>query len=333
MSQALQQKKTVLVRSVSPEFHRSAATNSEHGEALRLLDPVSYLAVPLMVRDKIVGGLAMVMTSDSERRFTDLDVQLGDDLGQRCAYAIESARLYREVKRAVRERDAFLAVASHELRTPVTSIKAIAELLIRQIESKKALSPEKLERIAKFLNEQSDRLARLVNQLLDVTQIDLGALKLVLKDTDVAALVRNSVDVAILKHPNVTFNLNASGPIQATVDPIRLEQVIVNLIDNAVRHSPESRRVEIEVSAVDEGKKFRVSVRDFGKGIPEDQRDQLFERFDRATRTEYSSGLGLGLYLCKQIMNMHEGQIRVEFPSDGGTKFVITAPSMKSVAA
>jgi signal transduction histidine kinase len=126
-------------------------------------------------------------------------------------------------------------------------------------------------------------------------------------------------------NPKFSYVINAPRPVTACVDSRLFTQVISNLIENAVKYASEGGRVEIEITLVGTDD-FRVSVRDFGKGMPQSQLRKIFDPFDRVTRSEYSTGLGLGLFICKRILEFHGGSIRVDSPPDGGTRFTITAP-------
>jgi signal transduction histidine kinase len=307
-----------------PQVDPPLPTNSSLQAVLKEIGCRSLMIAPLKIHENIFGFVCLVLTRPG-LGYGESDQAFASELTDRASLMFENASLYRSTQQALRHRDAFLAVASHELRTPVTSVRAVAQLLIQQISLSPDQSTYHIARMAKILDEQSDRLTRLVGQLLDVTQIELGKLKLTRKEVELSNLVQTIAEAARVRYPDFTFNVRTSGPVTAFVDPIRLEQVVVNLVENAIRYAQEGRKIDIEVSETD-AEEFRISVRDYGKGIPEDLRGRLFQRFERAKKDEFSSGLGMGLFISKQIIEMHGGKIRAESAPGGGAKFVITAP-------
>jgi signal transduction histidine kinase len=227
---------------------------------------------------------------------------------------------------AVRLRDEFLGVAAHELKTPVTSLRLHAQLVERLLERPGEVDLARLSRRLGVVNEQSRRLADLVDHLLDVSRIANGRLALDPTETDVAALVADIVERQRALHPSRAFVVTAPPSLKARVDPLRLEQVLTNLLDNAVRYSPDGP-IEVAVARPDP-RRVRIEVRDHGPGVPEGQREHLFERFfpvDGLT-ARTGLGLGLGLYVSRQIVRQHGGELSAEFPRDGGSRFRAELP-------
>ncbi len=292
---------------------------------LALLDPISYLVVPLMTGGVRVGVLVLVTTPISGRRFGKGDVGFVEDLGARCVLTIENSRLYREAREALRERDEFISVASHELRTPITTIRAIAQLLIQGL-------PSEDSRMAHLLEQQTDRLNRLVGQLLDMTRIESGKLRVDVKQVDVPEFLSDIVEATRARVKTHRFVYSPAPRFNAEIDPVRIEQVVVNLLDNAVRYSPKSSRIKIEARSFF-GEEFEIRITDEGRGIPLAQREKIFDRYYRATESYSASGLGLGLYIAKQIIELHGGKIWVEnaSPHGVGTCFVMRVPQIRAV--
>lgn len=226
---------------------------------------------------------------------------------------------------ALRSRDEFLAIAAHELKTPITSLRGYAELIIRRMEQGRISDPLEVRRALETIDRQADRLAGLVNQLLDISQLDQGTLRLNRQMADVVDIVRRVVATVQAGTTRHTLTLHAPASLSAYVDPARLEQVLYNLVDNAIRYSPQGGPVEIDVSLPDQNT-VRIAVRDHGAGIPPEQRPQLFTRFFKAGVRRPAGGLGLGLYLGQRIVALHGGTITAEFPEDGGSRFVVTLP-------
>ena len=275
------------------------------------------------------------MRGFSGRRYAKDDLVLVEELGHRCALAIDNARLHMQAQQALSVRNEFLSVAAHELKTPVTSLRGYAQVLLRHFEQGKQVDPTVLQRALHTVDYQSVKLVRLVAQLLDVSRIEAG--KLVLEPTrvELVGLVRGLVDAARMATGAQTLVLRAPSELFAYVDALRFEQVVVNLLDNAVKYSPAGTQIDVELAAADPAS-VRLSVRDRGMGIPQDRQHRIFDRFYQAHRQEElvgpPAGIGLGLYISRQIVELHGGHIDVEFPTDGGTRFVVALPSGLSEA-
>jgi signal transduction histidine kinase len=208
----------------------------------------------------------------------------------------------------------------------MTSLRASAQLLLRQIDRQGAPDPARLRQMLDIIEVQSERLARLVSQLLDVSRIQSGRLALEPQEVDLVELVNgiaDSVRRTAAPHPIV---IQAPVELRAEVDPLRFEQVVTNLLDNAVKYSPDGQPIDVALSqpAPDVA---RLSVRDRGIGVPAEYREHIFEPFFRAPSVGDAKGLGLGLYITKQTVELHGGQIEAEFPPEGGTQFVVTVPT------
>jgi signal transduction histidine kinase len=236
-------------------------------------------------------------------------------------------RLQREVterRRAEEARDEFLSVAAHELKTPLTGLKGFAQLLGRQVQANEMPDPGRLGQALGAIDRQATKLSRLVSQLLDVSRIDAGRLVLDPRPTDVVGLVRSATESARVGAGDRSLEVEGPASLLAVVDPLRLEQVVTNLIDNAIKYSPGGGRVAIDVSRT--GNEVLVAVRDHGLGVPPEHRERIFERFHQAHTEHRLGGMGLGLYISRQIVELHHGRLTAEFPDDGGTRVIVTLP-------
>jgi signal transduction histidine kinase len=249
--------------------------------------------------------------------------------GRRVAETLDAAR--RDLQQALRARDEFLSVAAHELKTPITGLRGYVHLLLRQLDRTGQVDPARLKQALKVIDEQSAKLTRLISQLLDVSRIEAGKLTLEREVTDLAHLAESVAALAQASTDRHAISVQAPGPILALVDPIRLEQVLTNLVDNAIRYSPGGGAVEIEVAESPPGD-VRLAVRDHGLGVPPDQRERIFERFHQAHDSQWG-GMGLGLYVSQQIVALHRGRFEVESPPDGGARFVVLLPACLESAA
>jgi signal transduction histidine kinase len=165
-----------------------------------------------------------------------------------------------------------------------------------------------------------------VAQLLDVSRIEGGKLVLECVITDLTSLVQGAALAAQDSTDRHTLVVQARSKVSALVDPLRLEQVLTNLLDNAIKYSPQGGPIEVELVQPSPGR-VRLSVRDRGIGIPPEMREQIFNRFYQAHSDAHISGIGLGLYISRQIVELHGGELRAEFPDDGGTCFIVDLPT------
>jgi signal transduction histidine kinase len=302
----------------------AAAHDPEHLRIARELGLRSAMIVPLTARGRTWGAITLV-AAESGRRYGRDDLAFAEELARRAALAIDNARLYREAQDAIGARDEFLSVAAHELRTPLATLSAQAQLALRQLDRTGQLEPERAARTLRAITHQAGRLSGLIGQLLDISRIQGGQLVLEPRPTDLCQLL---VDVAAAAHPRTEahqITVRAPTPVTALVDPSRLEQVLTNLLDNAIKYSPAGGPIELTlVQPSDTTVEF--AVRDHGLGIPPERRQDIFERFYQAHSEGYRSGMGLGLYISRQIVELHGGTIAAEFPDDGGTCFRVRLP-------
>lgn len=277
------------------------------------------LSVPMLARTTAIGLLSLGRFGTDAPPFTEHDREFTDDLATRVGLAVENARLYEHAKSAIELRDAFLTVAAHELKTPLTSIQGYAQLLSLQLNQGLELDAAPSRKSAHMIEDRTRHLARLVEQILDVSRLDGARLKLNLEDVDLVGLTHKLVAGLVTRHGR-EFGLHLPDHARAAVDPVRLEQVLANLVDNAVRYSPEGGAIAISVELENEDWVV-LSVRDWGIGIPREHRAHLFDRFYQAHGASYRSGMGLGLHISREIVALHGGDIKAAFPADGGSQF------------
>ena len=237
------------------------------------------------------------------------------------ALAAAEFELRRNEARKVEERDEFIAVAAHELKTPITSLRLAAEFLRRDAE--REAGPENAHFRASLLTieQQSQRLARLVIELLETVRLRSGRMVLDVANTNVADLVAKSVHDAQATTSRHEIVLATPPRLDADLDALRFEEVVRNLLDNAIKFSPDGGPIDVELAASDGG--VRLAVRDHGIGIAPEHRPHIFERFYQSHPDDQRRGLGLGLYVSRQIIELHGGRIDAEFPDDGGTRMVV----------
>jgi len=227
---------------------------------------------------------------------------------------------------AVRVRDTFLSTAAHELKTPLTVLLGNVQLLQRRLDSATALA-ERDERLLHIIGEQAARMNRLIAVMLDISRLQTGQLTITRAPLDIGALVRRVVDD--VRPTLVQHTLTCSLPdtlLMIEGDELRLEQVLQNLLSNAIKYSPAGGPITVQVER--QGGGVSVAVADQGIGIPQANLPNLFQRFYRADNVDPQqiSGMGIGLYVVRAIVELHGGQVNVVSPEGGGSNFTIYLP-------
>jgi len=317
---------------------------------VRLGELVWHVTVPsgwaTHMRDVLAGMLPLValatsyreqlveLTRLTERMQHDLQISRDDyqristklleDLERSKAIAAENARLYREAQAALRSRDEFLSVASHELKTPLTPMKLQIQAVRRQIDK---WNDGRLSSLVAKAERHVDRLALLVENLLDVSRIGRGKLEMHPERIDLVQIVGSVLDQfqSEIERTHCTVALHADAPAFGVWDPFRLEQVVVNLLSNALKFGA-GRPVDIRVERF-EGR-VHLSVHDHGIGIPTADQARLFQRYERAVSAQQFGGLGLGLYITREIVEAHGGSVSLTSTPGLGTVVFVDLPGL-----
>jgi PAS domain S-box-containing protein len=277
------------------------------------------LVVPLVHREGPLGALTLARAGEE---FSDADVLLAKDLSTRASVSLDNARLYHRTLEAIGARDEFLSVASHELRTPLAALVLQLANLQRSIHDGK---PDLVAtRVAKAVHATT-RLARLVEELLDVSRGKGGDITLHREHCDLAQIVRDVVERMgdHAKNAGCEVAVTAPLPVVGVWDHLRMEQVVVNLLSNALKYGAGK---PIFVEAQMHGEDAQLTVRDGGIGIAEVDAQRIFVRFERAVPWRHYAGLGLGLYIARQIIEAHGGRISVESKPAEGALFTVRLP-------
>jgi signal transduction histidine kinase len=313
----------LLLPHMTAERLQSFTADARHAELIRQLGTGSAVIVPLVARDTKLGALTLGAASPGA--FSPPDVELASELGRRVALAVDNSRLLRETQRAVRLRDEFLSVASHELRTPVTALMLGIERLLRLANDSPQPAPPSAVGTLQRVRHSAERLGRLTDELLDVTRLERGHLELSPAKVDLGGLARQVVDDlrSELANAGCPVQLEADLTVTGLWDPSRLEQVITNLLTNALKFG-QGHPIEIHVR--DAGAVARLVVRDHGVGIETERQPFVFERFSRAVSPRHYGGLGLGLHIALRIVQAHGGELRVESAPGQGATFTVTLP-------
>ncbi len=308
----------------------------EYREHLERFPIGSLMVVPLSARGVVLGTVT-ASRGPTGPAYTRDDLALLEDLAARAGLAIADARQHEELeaerrrldvlaqalREAVTVRDDFLSIAGHELNTPLAALQLQIENLSRQGE-KESVSQRFRDRLTRT-EGQLARLERLVRELLDVSRITGGRLTIEREDMDLVAVVREVSERLTPEASNAGCAIRFSGlsSLSGRWDRLRVEQVVSNLIGNSIKYG---RGAPIEVAVAADGDLARITVRDFGIGISPEDEARIFERFERAVSHRHYGGLGLGLWIARQIVEAHGGRITFERPPDIGTRFAVELP-------
>lgn len=251
--------------------------------------------------------------------------KIARDISAEQASQQETARLYEHLKVLNAKKDDFIALASHELKTPLTSMSAYLQILARlETDAKNKTFVDKLQ-------HQLKKLSSLVDDLLDVSKIEAGKLHFAREEFDLREVVEESIDMIILANPgySITFENTGSNCI-ITGDSHRIEQVIINLLTNAIRYSPDSNNLKVSLIEVDD--EVKLGVEDYGIGIAQEKLQNIFSRYYRVDDSVGKvSGLGIGLYICHEVISRHNGKIWAESTLGEGSTFWFTLPRQSNL--
>jgi PAS domain S-box-containing protein len=282
------------------------------------------LCVPLIVRGGTLGAICFGRAAMS-KAFDDDDVAFAEELARRAALAVDNALLYREAQEAIKARDTFLSIAAHELKTPLTSLLGYADLIKRRTQAGQPIG-EREQRGLAVVVDQARRLNRMVTSLLDLSRIQTGQLSIDQRPVDLSELARRiseEVSPTLMMH-TLQYDVPET-PVIMIGDELRLEQVLQNLMQNAAKYSPHGSTIRLRMDVLNGW--ACLSVADEGLGIPSEALPRIFNRFYRAPNAaQQVSGMGVGLFVVRQIVEMHGGRIEVESIEGQGSTFFVWLP-------
>jgi signal transduction histidine kinase len=320
-----------VVRSGIPEVeYRVATTIGEqiHSDPtyraiVRRMAPHAYICVPLTAHGRTLGAIAFILTTPL-RQFVSDDVAFAEEVARRAAIALDNAHLYQQAQDAISIRDQFLSTAAHELKTPVTALLGNVQMMQRRAE-RDGILPERERRAVQVIHTQTKRLSKMIATLLDISRFEQGKLIIERAPLDLCALVRRIVEEVL---PSLSIHtVECHLPETAIIidgDELRLEQVVQNLISNAVKYSPDGGAIQVRVAQ--RGNLACIEVIDQGIGIPAEDIPHLFERFYRAGNMGHISGMGIGLYIVHELVNLHGGSVAVASAQSQGSTFTVCLP-------
>jgi signal transduction histidine kinase len=285
-----------------------------------------YLGLPMMVGGRCVGGL--VFGRFGGPVFPAEHIRLAEFIAWHVGQLLENRRMARRIasleaqRQLARMQDEFVSTVSHELRTPLGFIKGYTTTLLRQDAEWDTTTRIEFLRI---IDEEADRLRELIDNLLDSSRLESGAIGMTREATRIAPLLRSVAERAQAAYPEMALRVDAPDGLPILeIDSTRIAQVLDNLLSNAAKYAPGA---PVELRARREGEAMLIEVEDRGPGIAAEHMSQMFQRFYRVPETQRTvRGTGLGLYICRKIVESHGGQIGVDSQPGQGTRFHFTLP-------
>jgi signal transduction histidine kinase len=314
----------MLLGEISDAALDQAAVSPEHRRQMEQLRPRAALVAPLMARNQLLGFLTVARTTPGYT-YELPEQALVHDLADRLALAVDNVRLHEEARQAIRARDEFLAVAAHELKTPLTTLQLHVQKLLRAERAEGRSADSAPAQALHRADRQVQRLSALVNDLLDVTRLGAENVALQLEDFDLCALVSEMAErmVDAISKTQSVLNVQTAEPVVGHWDRLRLSQVITNLLSNALKYGAGG---PIEVSIRHQDGDAALSVRDHGIGISTEHHLRIFGPFQRAVSERHYGGLGLGLWIAHRIVEAHHGKILVDSIPGQGATFTVVLP-------
>jgi signal transduction histidine kinase len=295
-------------------------------EELLALGLESRLLAPLQVGPRAIGMLGLVR--ERPRSFTSEDVELVSLLGRLVATAVQNIRSYDAERKTVEElrrlsalRADFVSLVSHELRSPMAAVIGAARTLQGRW---RELTADQRQSFLALIGDETTRLADLIADVLDTSRIEAGTFTFSFTDVQVADVVNDVVSKAAIGQDEVHVRADIGAVPRIRADRQRLQQVLQNLVDNAVKYSP--AHGDVTVSAWSENGVVRIAVRDEGPGIPQEDQRLIFEKFGRSTAGTTKPGTGLGLFIARSIAEAHGGTLAVASEVDRGSVFTLELP-------
>lgn len=320
VAEVLRTGQSSLVAVLSDAQLQAVAHDAEHLRILRALALRSTMVVPLVARGRILGAITFAATEGGLKYGPD-NIALAEQLAGRAALAIDNARLHQEAQQAIAARDEVLGIVAHDLRNPLNTISLSAGLLLEATPTEE-IRVKQLQLVQRSV----DRMDHLIQDLLDIAKIEAGRLSIEHKREEVAPIVEETREVFQPQAAEKSLRLEAELPLDLPPiygDRQRILQVLSNIMGNAIKFTPEGGRITIRAEAT--GTDVRFSVADTGPGIPEDEMEHVFDRFWQARRAK-KTGAGLGLAICRGIVEAHGGKIWGESRVGVGSTFYFTIP-------
>lgn len=313
----------ILIKEATHQWLKTVSQIKQEREIVKKLKLRSFIFAPLKSRGKVIGVLTIASNKDGFS-YSEEDVIFIDALAGRAGLAVDNSRLYSEAQNALRTRDEFISIASHELKTPLTSILLSLQFALRHLRKEK--SDHQVISALEIGISESKRLSALMNDLLNISVISTGKLKIEPEKTDLIRLINDSIEGFHLRRNKkpikIEFKHNEKH-IWGDWDKIRLGEVFSNIISNAIKYG---KGKPVLISVQGKKRKVIIEIKDRGIGIAKDETGLIFELFRRTRIAAEYKGMGVGLYVSRQIIEAHGGSVKVKSTSARGSTFIISLP-------
>ncbi|HEX3695011.1 MAG TPA: CHASE domain-containing protein [Polyangia bacterium] len=309
---------------ITDQLIATVALDDQHQALMKQMGVRAALVVPLIARGRVLGWMTVARVP----AYSVQDLALMEDLGRRAAMALDNARLYAQAQEAVSLRDSFVSVASHELKAPLTTLRLQSQSMLRAIErgGVEASDQSRAAYRVTVIEQQTVRLAKMIDDLMDISRISAGRMSFDVEDVDLGEVVQEVVERLEDESAKLGTAVEVSVPsaIIGRWDRARLDQVLTNLLSNAIKYGAQR---PVSLSAESTEGLARVSVRDQGIGIAPESQGRIFQRFERVVSERRYGGFGLGLWITRQIVEAQGGRVTVKSMPGQGSTFVVELPT------
>lgn len=324
VAEVIRSRQATLYPDMPDELVRRTTQTEEHYQLMKALGINSVMVVPMVARDQALGGITFVM-SESGDHYDEADLEIANQLAHRAAVALDNALVHDELLEANRAKEKFLAMLAHELRNPLTPIRNSLPLLAAHGES-----DYEIKDIADIMDRQVRTMSRLLDDLFDVARITEGKIQFQMEDVDILSILDHAITILRPEFEKKGYKFSAylcEGPLYVKGDRVRIEQVIVNLLNNAAKYTPHGGHIALE--CMHEDKWAVMRIRDSGKGIPPNMLKKIFQLFMQVDQSidRPEGGLGLGLTIVQMLVEKHGGTVTAHSEGIGkGSEFVVRLP-------
>lgn len=317
-------KKPLLIEHLTGEMIRPAMQSEEHFEIIKSLGLSSIMIVPLVARGHAIGAMTFV-AAESGRHYNQEDLRFAEQLAHRGAIALDNALLHQQLEEENRMKERFLAMLAHELRNPLTPISNSLPILMARADQ-----DAEVKDIAEIMDRQIKTMSHLLDDLLDIARITEGKIQFRMEEIDLLTIIRHTLSAMRPELEKKGFKFSeylAEGPFYIRADKVRIEQILMNLLNNAAKYTPKGGHIALE--CVREGDVAVIRVRDTGKGVPPEMLRKIFHLFTQVEQSidRPEGGLGLGLTLVQSLVEHHGGTVTAESEGLGkGSIFTVRLP-------
>lgn len=316
--------KAELVPEITEQMLEASINDQDYLAAIKALGLKSYMGIPLCRRGKAFGVISFIC-AESKRCYSEKDLELASELGRRAAIAIENASLYKALQEADEAKDRFIATLAHELRTPLAAIATVPEL-VRNTDGDIDTTMRSMD----VVERQAERLSRQVEDLLDISRIAAGKVDLRMEKVNVSDILSHAIETSRvhIEAANHTLNVHLpEGPTAIFADPFRLEQLFVNILNNAAKFTSAGGQIQVTMETNAHG--YITRIKDNGIGISDEMLKNVFNMYmqEKSSSQEAARGLGIGLALVRKLVELHGGHVEARSAGIGqGAEFIVYLP-------